>query len=60
MGGPAELQWGAMLSEERLKAWRLGRKLTRSRRRIKFIGYMRLTGRKIVYERVNHEDQGAR
>ncbi len=45
-----------MLTREKLEAWRLGRKIMRERRKIKFIGYLKLTGRKVVYERVDNGD----
>ncbi len=38
--------------EERLRAIRLGKKLLRERRRIKFIGLMRKTGKRMKFVRV--------
>ncbi len=38
--------------EEKLKIIRMGKKLIRSKRRIKFIGYMKKTDKRAVYVRV--------
>ena len=47
-----------LVSDERYELLRLGRKLLREGRKVKFIGYMRLTNRRIVYVRVKDGDKG--